>query len=270
MIRALPGERLCGKGRTEDAIYLESGVSPQGKPLEEFLVDVPKGFDVLMHGISSIGVKLFQDDHGIWHVIDRVGTSHYASPADFLEEARRMGFSRKVSATLDFSKLGPGSQFIFVHDRGLVSNAAAFVEHDFLDAFLCPCGKRHLPSQGCTGLHWYDGIHGHNAGLIAGPPYAGDWRLFGGDRGRLGAVSAIKPYLPGDDGMLRHSRKLAGGGYGLLRLSPHAPKAEFTPAIIASVPITAISLTKASNGAVDDQKLAKVMGSRVPVFKADA
>src|SRR5690606_32030628 len=112
--------RGCGEARTQGAVYLESGVSSTGLPLEQFLVDPPQPYNT----DQKIGVSIVPDGKGTYHVIDWVGEQHYPMPSDFLEEGRLHGFSRKISRTTEFDKLTKDSRLIFVHPKAIITNAA--------------------------------------------------------------------------------------------------------------------------------------------------
>jgi hypothetical protein len=122
-------KRGCGDSRTEGAIYLEVSVQSGGLPLEAFLVDplIPVTPEEL--GLSTLGVTLWDDDDGVTHVLDWVGQVHYPYPADFLEEGRFKGFSRRVSSALEVERLSPQSTILFVHARGYPAHFAALSDY---------------------------------------------------------------------------------------------------------------------------------------------
>ncbi|WP_229784041.1 hypothetical protein [Deinococcus sedimenti] len=98
-IQAVGGRRLCGSGRTAGELYLECGLVRGGSPIEDRLMDLPLEVDPVEMGVSAIGISTFTDEHGVTHVLDWVGADSYPEMADFIEEARRKGVSRKVSRT---------------------------------------------------------------------------------------------------------------------------------------------------------------------------
>ena len=123
-----------------------------GKELEHFLVDLPLLIDQAEWGISPIGISTFQDDQGITHVLDWVGEDSYPEVADFIEEARLKGISRKVSHTAPIEGLTAQSRLWLLHPRARVVNAEQFPTPP---AFACPCGKGHQSAEGCLGLAWH-------------------------------------------------------------------------------------------------------------------
>ncbi len=139
---AVGGERMCGAGRTAGGVYLECGLSAGGRPIEEFLIDPPVPVNPDDLGLSHIGVMITNEGH----VIDWIGESHYPYPADFVEEVRRMGVSRKVSQTTDFSKLAPGAMLIFAHAKAVCLNPEVGLTE-------CPSGL-HGPGELCASLMW--------------------------------------------------------------------------------------------------------------------
>jgi hypothetical protein len=167
MSNAISVERGCGE-RVAGGCYAELGLGAGGSPLEDFMVDPPLVVDLNALGVTPIGVKLFERD-GVWHVIDWIGSQHYPNVADFLEEVRRFGLSRRLPQTLDFSKLTPKSRILLVHARAWVQNfddyAAQWVtglKPGSLADYYDPCPKSkadhafdHHPSM-CAGVWWQD------------------------------------------------------------------------------------------------------------------
>ena len=109
-----PQGRGCGS-RKSGAIYAEVGVGPNGMPVEHFLVDPPIKIDKAEYGLSDVGVKLVERE-GVYHIFDIIGEAFY-QVADYVEETRRFGASRRLPSTLDFSKLTADSRLILLHKR---------------------------------------------------------------------------------------------------------------------------------------------------------
>ena len=58
--------------------------------------------------------------NGITHLVLGVGKTYYPFPSDFLEEARRMGVSKKVPRNFPFDELTPGkSRMLLNPSEGL-------------------------------------------------------------------------------------------------------------------------------------------------------
>ncbi len=166
--KAVAVTRGCGT-RVAGGIYAEVGLAPpgMGRPLEDFLVDPPTKLNREMLtalGVTAVGVSLHKDAHGTWHVLDWVGSESYPNVADFLEEVRRFGLSRRLPKTLEFAKLTLGSRIVLIHARAHLNN------HDELypeTAASWPCPTkdennpayvRHPDPRGlcCAGLWWRD------------------------------------------------------------------------------------------------------------------
>lgn len=112
--------RSCGT-REAGGVYSEIPTGEDGKPIEYFLIDPPIPIDIEALGITPLGVQLVEVD-GVYHIYDWVGENHYPYVADFAEEARHYGISRRLSKQLDFSKLTPESRHILIHAKALVEN----------------------------------------------------------------------------------------------------------------------------------------------------
>lgn len=161
-MRSSVPSRGCGR-RKEGGIYAECGLSESGKPVEHFLVDPPLLVDADALGLTSIGVKLIQVED-IWHIFDIVGAEHYPNVADFVEEVRVMGASRRLAKTLDFSKLTLDSKLVLLHRRAQIDNAEAYFAPMGVwlpSSWYCPKHllehevPDHLPGM-CAGLWWHD------------------------------------------------------------------------------------------------------------------
>lgn len=152
LIPARGGPRECGPGRQEGHIYAECGFSPHGVPIEHFLIDLPIPVNPGQLGLSSQGVT-FIERQGTWHVVDVIGESHYPCAADFVEEAKALGVSRKIPRTGDFGRLTRESTLILIHPRGRVTNSLPLAS--FTSGFFCPCGHGHSAHEPCAGYHWY-------------------------------------------------------------------------------------------------------------------
>ncbi len=121
-----PVERGCGE-RVPGGMYLESALSPYGRPLEEFLIDpplpVPDGLDIINkpllwpRTLPSGDPVCDADEQPIYDVLIWVGGEYYPYCPDFVEEVRRYGASRRLNPNLDLSRLSRWSRMILVHPR---------------------------------------------------------------------------------------------------------------------------------------------------------
>ena len=148
MIPAIAAPRGCGATRAKGGIYFECGLDPNGTPIEEFLIDcpslVPPGLGITPRGVSLIEIG------GVSHVVDWVGSEYYGNVADFVEEAQRLGLSRRLPSTLDFSRLTPASRILLIHARARVENASLY------GPFPCPKTLHEPGSDACIGAWWED------------------------------------------------------------------------------------------------------------------
>jgi len=164
-------ERGCGT-RVTGGIYAECGCGEGGKPLEDFLICPPLKIDPQAFGLTPRGVQLYQRN-GVWHILDWVGSQHYPNVADFVEEARLFGISRRLAKTLDFAKLTPESRMLLVHARAYVENFHEYAEKWEPRGYggyrrpdiphpsgRCPkdVGEHNLPDPPlmCSGVFWQD------------------------------------------------------------------------------------------------------------------
>lgn len=153
--------RGCGN-RQQGGVYAESGRAPYGRPVEDFLLCPPVLVDAADAGLSPVGVKLVKTE-GVWHVWDVVGSKYYPNVADFIEEVRRFGLSRKMSKGINFGKLTEKSRIFLLHSRAYIDDPLPFQESRIggkalgLDWDHCPRGKHDSGETGmCAGLLWED------------------------------------------------------------------------------------------------------------------
>ncbi len=169
--KAIATARGCGT-RAGGGIYAEVGVDGGGLPIDHFLFCppfrlVPDALQAL--GITALGVTLVERQ-GVWHIFDVVGREHYPNVADFIEEARRFGISRRLSRSLEFAKLTSASRLFLLHARAWNRNAwdyyqaMPFISSDGSPyTVVKPCPKAipahnkiHEPPTMCAQLWWQD------------------------------------------------------------------------------------------------------------------
>jgi hypothetical protein len=150
-----PATRACGR-RIRGGVYAETRLSEVGMPTEYFIIDPPTPVEINELGLASVGVQLIEIK-GVHHVFDVVGQEFYPYPADFVEETRRLGASRRLPANLDFSRLGPGSRLVLIHARAVIENFTDYPGPPQVD---CPKGidvhTRSPLLEMCAGLWWHD------------------------------------------------------------------------------------------------------------------
>ena len=126
--KADPVPRGCGE-REPGGVYAESGLSPYGRPLEEFLFDpplpIPEGLDLVnkpqlwMRTLASGEPALDAEEQPIYDLLIWVGEEHYKYCCDYLEETRRYGASRRLNPNLDLWLLSRSSRMILAHPHVL-------------------------------------------------------------------------------------------------------------------------------------------------------
>ena len=111
--------RGCGATRKVGGVYVETRPSPNGRSVEFFLTDPVQPLPKL--GITKRGVNFFTL-HGVRHILDWVGESHYPFVTDFIEETRAHGLSRLVTPTIAREGLTQESCIFLAHAQALVTN----------------------------------------------------------------------------------------------------------------------------------------------------
>jgi hypothetical protein len=150
-------KRGCGS-RVVGGIYAEVKNGTGGSPIEAFLIDPPQAVDAQALGLTDKGVRLIEIG-GVWHVFDIVGEKHYPYVADFVEEGRRMGISRRLPQNLDFEKLDlVNSRLVLLHRKALITNVevAGFLERYHVCPKALPEHEEGLLDGMCAAFWWQD------------------------------------------------------------------------------------------------------------------
>jgi hypothetical protein len=162
--------RGCGY-RQPGGAYFAVPLGPGGRPIEEFLIDPPVVIDDPARlGLASVGVTMIERD-AVTHVIDVVGREHYPTVASFIDEARRLGISRRAPRTIDFARITPASRLLLAHTHADIANAAEFPCQE-----RCPCHvAKHLMfgfGDMCARLWWEEPLEAarHRLALFASFP----------------------------------------------------------------------------------------------------
>jgi hypothetical protein len=104
-------------------------------------------------------------------VVEIVGREHYPTVAQFVDEARRLGVSRRAPRTIDFAHITRESRLLLAHAHADVANAV-----EFPTGVVCPCRvQEHLASEFrgmCARLWWQEPLEGaqHRLALFASFP----------------------------------------------------------------------------------------------------
>lgn len=145
--------RGCGT-RQAGGVYIETGMGPGGSPVEDFLCDPPIPVPEEIN-LTPIGMEWFIRN-GVWHVMDHVGSKHYENVADFVEEVRRFGLSRRIAKTAPFHQLTEQSRIFLVHSRAIITKPEQYRPAG--SGYYCPFNlKDHQAGDCmCVGIWWED------------------------------------------------------------------------------------------------------------------
>src|SRR5262245_26133393 len=180
-------KRGCGF-RVEGGCYATVPSDGNGSPIEFFLLDPPKVVDMDAMGVPvRHPVALPRADATgriVYHVYDYVGQEFYPDLSGFVEEARRLGVSRRCELK-DYSMLTADSRLVLLHPKAWIDNHADYYEamsEPERDWFRCPKllsrpyakeVRKHSVNDlvMCSRLWWHDvgpqkrcddfGEHGH-------------------------------------------------------------------------------------------------------------
>ena len=215
--------RGCGK-RKANGIYAEVLPSPDGIPLERFLMCPAVDIDAPQRGVAVVQGP----NTGAFHIVDRIGTSSYPYPADFVEEARRFGISRQLPPSLPWHLFDERSRLILVHPRAVLVNPH---ESETLSAEAPAC---------------YANAHG-----VGHTECTSRWWNFIGDIDDEAEM-----------GSLRHGfRQMPSFKYHAYLL-PDDFTPEFAPGVIGVFPISRIAVI---DGDQAEERLEAVSEARIPV-----
>jgi hypothetical protein len=246
--------RGCGT-RTRGGVYIESGLSANGRPLEEFLFDPPLTFE--FYADAGAGDPAWFKPHrspivfehaGAKHLMFWVGEEHYPDVWDFIEETRVLGASRKVSRTFDFSQLTPSSRMFFVHPNAHVIGRCN--GDDAVQSLPRCCTERHSNLRTvAAGLALSDCLS--NALLLPVTSTGGyDWKAADDSHGTQGVRT-----LPCGHAYSRYTMKDA------VLLSQ--------PGIFMWLPITGVAMIKQQDGSVDPIVRDRVQRAAVATFERE-
>ncbi len=304
--KADPVPRGCGE-REPGGVYAESGLSPRGRPLEEFLFDpplpIPEGLDLInkpqlwVRSLASGELALDEEEKPIYDLLIWVGEEHYKYCPDYLEETRRYGASRRLNPNLDLSLLSRSSRMILAHPH--VLNTRWQEQHPPQN-----CKKRipghdtatvHDEEAGDTKDEIGEGLHSHilaqstESGTEVllpamspttpqtGPCLFKLWELIP----REAAQTVIE--AADDEARVQH----AGGeslplclreiGSTIYQYRPTGESADgLTPGLFAALPITGFALIRFQDGSVNERAKEKILaglekreGHALPFYETD-
>lgn len=151
----LPETCLTCKGSGETA----TGAIHGGVKREIPRKDCPEDLPDVIYGTCSVcgGVGLVP----VTHIFDEVGTDNYPNVADFIEEARRRGVSRRLELEAsEYARLTPRSRLIMLHKRACIFNPDEYykemqgLELDRLARAGCPKNHPQHKIEGVGGVSY--------------------------------------------------------------------------------------------------------------------
>lgn len=166
--------RRCGS-RISGGIYLEVPLSEYGEPLESFICDPAIRLPADL-AVPERGVVLRSGADGRMMLLDYIGENNYPNVADFIEEVRVQGLSRRIPENFDFSTLDSSVLYCAIHRKGYVHNEPWYrqwaLEHPLKSTdgvsvetgWPCPLHKHTIDGtheQPCSAVWWHDIKPGH-------------------------------------------------------------------------------------------------------------
>jgi hypothetical protein len=135
--------------------WIEEAMADPPLPAARIVLELPSGELITADEVGARGqVVARRLGERTWHIWDVVGRRDYPYPADFLEEVRTEGLSRRSPKTLRFDLLDEGSRIFLLHDLGWLHPADEYYAR--IPSFTCPAGRAHPPGEMCAGLWWCD------------------------------------------------------------------------------------------------------------------
>lgn len=114
-LEATNKSRGCGS-RKENGLYACVELSPDGMPIEFFLVDPA----IKWEGSKTLRSPMFiEDGKDVTHLILGVGKTYYPFVPDFVEETRRLGLSKRVPRDIKLDRMTSNSKFLLMHPRAI-------------------------------------------------------------------------------------------------------------------------------------------------------
>ena len=192
----LTDARGCGK-RKDQGLYACTGLAEDGQlgmPIESFIIDPP----IRWENGPFRGVRFLPRDDGAVDIMLWVGAENYPFLPDYVEEARQMGFCKRIptgaikedgsiaAGNNDYSKVVPHvSNMVLVHPRAVIESnytlqvneggVEGMVPHVVRHSGPCGGGVHHYarewvdgsrPTDPCTFATWdlsaMQGVKGHN------------------------------------------------------------------------------------------------------------
>ncbi len=169
--------RGCGS-RVEDGLYVCVPMSPFGKPIDYFLIDPAIPF-VMPSDVNFRAPYLHKDPQGVNHLVLGVGNSFYPFVSDFVEEARVMGISKRLSRNFDYRSLDPQrSNLILIHKRAIPDFSYHINREDYYNCPRLKSGRFDGDAVKFPADHLVDVTRNGRTVKMVGHPCLGDtWAL---------------------------------------------------------------------------------------------
>ena len=252
--RAIPDERGCGD-REPGGVYVESGLSPYGSPLEYFLFDpplpLPAGVDLvnkpqIWQRVDPATQEPVLDPvtgRPIYDLLIHIGAEHYKYAMDYIEETRKLGASRRLNANLDLALLTRRSRMLLAHPK----------------AIIVPWRDLTLPDRCFKRLPRHDLASYALLGLGAAEAMT--------DEERVGpCIFKLWDVLPRDEAMEVFEQEgersvcLRTCGSTIYEYRPTGEEVQaWEPGFILGLPITGIALIQYADGTVNEKAKAKLL-----------
>jgi hypothetical protein len=143
--------RGCGE-RKKGGVYACCGLSPVGRPIEEYLLCPPRPVDYKFHRTPRL-VDVIKGGPRKNALLIWIGEQYYPFVSDFIEEAREQGISRRLPSNLNVQKIELPAWMILVHAKARLMNAPSL---GLTAVPKCPTGlhtERHL-TEPCLWRSW--------------------------------------------------------------------------------------------------------------------
>jgi hypothetical protein len=254
-------ERGCGE-RVAGGVYLTVPLVAGGSAVEEFIIDAPQPINPVETGLSAIGTMIVprKVDTGSRqfttnYVLDIVGKEHYPNVADFVEEVRRFGLSRRIARNIDFTLLDSNSRIVLIHERAMILNSIDYMAARDPERIWCP---RDIPqhmrpeyTSMCAALWWED--------IREGEVAQGDEKLTHGSRMSSDHAGVMQHLQRGNPRAV--VRTMPSFRYRGLR-APKDVKPIYQHAAFASFPIPKIEIIRDRAGGTHEEAYRKAKGAK--------
>jgi hypothetical protein len=297
------GERECGS-RVEGGTYAVVPTSPNGTPIDNFLLCKPMIINREEYNLSNVGVRLVDVEQvcslcagdpkfskgvltcdlcfglgteTVTHIFDIVGQEYYPNVADFVEEARRLGISRRLELETanEYARLTPRSRLFLLHHRAGILNPKNILtqmqetERERLYRAGCPKGLAiHSRKQKEIGDDWINYVSAE----AFNPPGCSAlyWNVLEEGASLIPEFDEINQNLDETGNAFRETRfaerKLKSGSYRGYTL-PLEVKPDYTLAVFGIFPLGRLEVIN-SGGEYDD-RVDRASSARVDIEEVD-